>query len=140
MMPPGLRQIPGHSRPTRLSNSDFDAADECDSQPLVRLQFFHLVEGARDANPPGAEVDRHGGGFYLYDATQTMGVVGDQVVQRVLLDRWLGVRLEGATGQLPPYWSCHPLEYLPGLGTNPERGQMPMRRRDTPHRGMSGCA
>ena len=83
----------------------------------VCLQPCHLAEGARDANGLGAEVDRHCGSFYLYDATQPVRIVGDEVVQRVLLDRWLGARLEWATGQMPAYWSCHPLQYLLGLGT-----------------------
>src|ERR1700750_1410194 len=60
------------------------------------LQPRHLVEGARDADDPGPEVDRHRSTFHLDDAAHSVGVVRHQLVYRELVYEWLRCGLERA--------------------------------------------
>jgi len=78
-----------------------------------RLQLLHLVEGASDANRLPAEVDRYRARLDPRDATHPIRVVADHVGNRIVLDSWLGLALEGATGEMSPPcpgWRSHLLQ------------------------------
>lgn len=76
---------------------------------LGGLEECHLVKGARDAHRQHAEVDRDRVRFRFDDATHAVLVVVDQVAAFELLDDRLGVRLEGAAGEMstPCGQGCH---------------------------------
>ena len=65
-----------------------------------RLDPGHLAERAGDAHRQRPEVDCHCRHFHVDDATHPVGVVGHEIVDRELLDDRLGIRLEGARGQV----------------------------------------
>ena len=60
------------------------------------------MEWADDAHGLGAEVHGHGRLLHPDDATEPIAVVRDAVLDRVLLDSLLGLRLEGAAGEVAP--------------------------------------
>lgn len=66
------------------------------------LQVLHLVEGARDANRLPAEIDRHRARLHPGDTAHPIHVMTHPVVDRILLDCWLGLGLEGAKGEMSP--------------------------------------
>jgi hypothetical protein len=105
--------------PARLSVSI--VTDEFGRQASTGLEERHLVKGARDAHSQRAEVDRDRVRFHPDDATHAVLVVIDQVAAIELLDDRLGVRLEGAAGEIstPCGQGCHYCQYAPdGYGKN----------------------
>ena len=73
------------------------------------------MKGARDAHRLRAEVDRDRARFRPDDATHAVRVVIDQVAALELLDDRLGVRLEGAVGEMSPPRGrgCNYCQYVP---------------------------
>lgn len=67
-----------------------------------RLQLLHHVEWAEDANRLTAKVDRYRAHLHPGDVTHSIHVVTDQVVDRLMLDCWLGLGPKGATGEMSP--------------------------------------
>ncbi len=87
-----------------------------DTTPGRASEPFHLAKGAGDANPTCREVDRHRAGISTGHAAQAIRVVSDPVAGDEPIDHRVGLRVEGARGEVSPSRSgswCHHCQYAP---------------------------